>query len=96
MSRDAPLSVRQPSVTGPSGCLPGEDGTVESLADLRERRAFQCRLTPDRALRSVEEADEFLRDRGLLARRADCALPSLYAACHEDPYKIGSPGFTPA
>jgi hypothetical protein len=66
---------------------------VESLTVLRERRAFECRLTPDRVLRSVAEAEEFLRDRGLLTRTADCALPSLYAACHEDPYKIGSPGF---
>ena len=48
-----------------------------SLTGLRERRAFQCRLTPDRALRSLEEADAFLRDRGLLTRTADCALPSL-------------------
>jgi hypothetical protein len=66
---------------------------VESLTELRGRRAFQCRLTPDRVLRSVEEADEFLRDRGLLTRTADCALPSLHEACHEDPYKIGSRGF---
>jgi hypothetical protein len=66
---------------------------MESLAELQERRAFQCRLTPDRALRSVEEADAFLRDRGLLTRTADCALPSLYEACHEGPYKPGSPGF---
>ena len=44
----------------------GEDGTVESLARLREQRAFCCRLSPDRALGSVEEADAFLRDRGLL------------------------------
>src|SRR5882757_8388892 len=71
----------------------GEDETVESLARLRERRMFSCRLSPDRALGSVEEADAFLRDRGLLTRTADCALPSLYEACHEDPYKIGSPGF---
>jgi hypothetical protein len=80
-------------MTVPFGCLTGEDGAVESLTELRERRAFQCRLTPDRALRSVGEADDFLRDRGFLTRTADCALPSLYAACHEDPYKIGSPGF---
>jgi hypothetical protein len=80
-------------MAGPLGCLPGEDGSVESLTGLRERRAFQCRLTPDRALRSLEEAEMFLRDRGLLTRTADCALPSLYQACHEDPYKIGSPGF---
>ena len=32
-------------------------------------------------------------DPGLLTRTADCALPSLYEACHEDPYKPGSPGF---
>ena len=66
---------------------------MESLARLREQRAFRCRLSPDRALGSVEEADAFLRDRGLLTRTADCALPSLYEACHEDPYRPGSPGF---
>jgi hypothetical protein len=66
---------------------------VESLTELRERRAFRCRLTSDRALRSLAEAEAFLRDRGLLTRTADCALPSLYEACHEDPYKPGSPGF---
>lgn len=67
--------------------------SVESLADLRRRRALQCRLTPDRALESVAEAEDFLCDRGLLTRSADCALPSLYEACHEDPYRPGSPGF---
>ena len=66
---------------------------MESLAELRVQRRLQCRLAPDRALRSVEEADAFLRDRGLLTRTADCALPSLYEACHEDPYKPGSAGF---
>jgi len=71
----------------------GEDRTVESLTRLRERRVFLCRLSPDRALGSVEEADAFLQDRGLLTRTADCALPSLYEACHEDPYRPGSPGF---
>src|SRR6185437_9081187 len=53
----------------------------------------ECRLTPDRALETLAEAEAFLRDRGLLTRTADCALPSLYEACHEDPYKAGSPGF---
>ena len=66
---------------------------MESLARLREQRVFRCRLSPDRALGSVEVADAFLRDRGLLTRTADCALPSLYEACHEDPYQPGSPGF---
>jgi hypothetical protein len=66
---------------------------VEPLAEQFRRRAFECRLTPDRALETVAEAEAFLRDRGLLTRTADCALPSLYEACHEDPYKAGSPGF---
>jgi hypothetical protein len=58
---------------------------VESLGDLRARRAFECRLDPGRALRSLDEAEAFLRDRGLLTRTTDCALPSLYEACHDDP-----------
>jgi hypothetical protein len=63
------------------------------LDELRERRAFECRLTPDRALGSLDEAEAFLRDRGLLTRTPDSALPSLFAACHEEPYAPGSPGF---
>jgi hypothetical protein len=66
---------------------------VESLAGLLARRAFECRLEPARALRSLDEAAVFLRDRGLLTRTTDCALPSLYEACHEDPYRPGRPGF---
>ena len=66
---------------------------MTSLAELLKQRAFDCRLTPDRALLSLAEAEEFLLDRGLLTRTADCALPSLYEACHEDPYQPGSPGF---
>ena len=66
---------------------------MESLADLRARRAFECRLDPGRALRSLDEAEAFLRDRGLLTRTTDCALPSLYEACHDDPYRPGRPGF---
>ncbi len=66
---------------------------MESLDQLRERRAYECRLTPDRALQTLDEAEEFLRERGLLTRTADSALPSLYEACHEAPYKAGSPGF---
>jgi len=71
----------------------GDDGVAESLTELRERRAFECRLTPDLALQTLGEADAFLRRRGLLTRTTDCALPSLYEACHEGPYKPGSPGF---
>ncbi|HEX4088796.1 MAG TPA: hypothetical protein VHZ33_08765 [Trebonia sp.] len=66
---------------------------MESLDELRRRRDFECRLTPDRALGSLDQAEEFLRDRALLTRTADCALPSLYEACHEPPYREGTPGF---
>jgi hypothetical protein len=64
-----------------------------SMEELRERRAYECRLTPDRALVSLDEAEEFLLDRGLLTRTADSALPSLFEACHEEPYAPESPGF---
>lgn len=64
-----------------------------TLSELQERRAFECRLTPDRALSSLDEAEEFLLDRGLLTRAADSALPSLFEACHEEPYAPASPGF---
>ena len=63
------------------------------MDQLRRRRAFECRLAPDRALRSLDEAEAFLVDRGLLTRTADCALPSLFAACHEEPYAPDKPGF---
>jgi hypothetical protein len=66
---------------------------VEPLAGLRELRDYKCRLTPDRALQSLDEAEAFLTDRGLLTRTADSALPSLYGACHERPFRPGSPGF---
>ena len=66
---------------------------MSTLDDLLERRAFECRLTPDRALRSLDEAEEFLRGRGLLTRTTDSALPSLYEACHEEAYRPGASGF---
>jgi hypothetical protein len=66
---------------------------MNALAELLERRDHELRLTPDRALQTLDEAEEFLHDRGLLTRSADSALPSLYEACHEDPYKPGSRGF---
>jgi hypothetical protein len=67
--------------------------TRMSLVELLRRRAHECRLTPDRALGSLDEAEEFLLDRGLLTRTADCALPSLFGACHEEPYAPDKPGF---
>ena len=53
---------------------------MTTLAELEERRAYECRLTPDRALDTFDEAEEFLRDRGLLTRIGDSALPSLFEA----------------
>ena len=66
---------------------------VPALADLRQKRLHDCRLTPDRALQTLEEAETFLVDRGMLTLTQDSALPSLFAASHEEPYKKGSPGF---
>src|ERR671937_2293065 len=66
---------------------------MSRLQELQERRAYECRLTPDRALGTLDEAEAFLRDRGLLTRTADSALRSLYEACHEDPYAPGRGGF---
>jgi hypothetical protein len=68
-------------------------GTGSSIQELQERRAWECRLTPDRALETLDDAEAFLRDRGLLTRTTDCALPSLFEACHEDPYAPDKPGF---
>ena len=66
---------------------------MTALAELEERRAYECRLTPDRALETLDEAEDFLDDRGLLTRATDSALPSLFEACHEEPYARDSPGF---
>ena len=66
---------------------------MTTLAELEERRARECRLTPDRALDTLDEAEEFLLDRGLLTRTADSALPSLFEACHEEPYARDKRGF---
>ena len=66
---------------------------MASLGELLERRAYELRLTPDRALETLDEAEEFLHERGLMTRTEQSALPSLYEACHEDPYMPASRGF---
>ncbi len=48
---------------------------------------------PERALGSLDQAHEFLRERALLTRTEDSALPSLFTACHERPYQPGGRGF---
>ena len=66
---------------------------MASLPALLERRAYELRLTPDRALETLDDAEEFLHERGLMTRTEQSALPSLYEACHEDPYMPASRGF---
>jgi hypothetical protein len=62
-------------------------------AALQALRAYACRLDPARALESLDEAAAFLDDRGMLTRTGDCALPSLFEACHQPPYRAGRGGF---
>jgi hypothetical protein len=63
------------------------------LDELEGRRVLACRLARERALATPDEAEEFLRDRGMLTLMPDCSLPSLFGACHEEPYKPGGRGF---
>jgi hypothetical protein len=66
---------------------------MNSVTELRQKRLHDCRLTADRKLETLEEAEAFLVDRGVLTLTQDSALPSLFAATHEAPYKSGSAGF---
>ena len=56
-------------------------------------REHALRLTPDRALESLDEAAAWIEERGLATLMPCCSLPSLFAACHEEPYAPQSPGF---
>ena len=66
---------------------------MPTLRELQDRRAFQCRLTPDRALDTLDDAEEVLRERGMLTLMPNSSLPSLFGACHEEPYQEGGRGF---
>ncbi len=63
------------------------------LSELEERRAHACRLSSDRALESLAEAEAFVRERGVVTLTPSSSLPSLYGACHEEPYTPGGQGF---
>src|SRR6266508_4077027 len=63
------------------------------LEELKEQRRYECRLTSDRALESLDDAEGFLRDRRLATRTPDSSLPSLFEAFHEAPYAPGKGGF---
>jgi hypothetical protein len=62
-------------------------------SELEGRRLDACRLSPDRALASVSEAEAFVRERGVVTLTPSSSLPSLYGACHEEPYTPGGKGF---
>lgn len=64
-----------------------------NLDDWLRQRAYACRLTPDRALQTLADAQVFLAERGMLTLTPSCALPSLFGACHEEPYQPGGHGF---
>jgi hypothetical protein len=64
-----------------------------TLEQLEIQRTLACRLIPERALATLEEAEAFLLERGLLTLTPDCTLPSLFGACHEEPYAPGVRGF---
>jgi hypothetical protein len=66
---------------------------VPILADLRAERIRLCRLTADRALADLDDAEAFLRDRRMLTLVPDSSLPSLFAATHEEAYAPGKAGF---
>ena len=61
--------------------------------DLAADRERLCRLEPKWALTSLEDAEDWVRDRGVVEVTPCCSLPSLHLAVHEAPYKPGSRGF---
>jgi hypothetical protein len=68
--------------------------TISPLqSSLRRQRVEFCRLAPTRALVTLDEAELFLLDRGMLTLTADSALPSVFGATHEQPFADGKPGF---
>lgn len=66
---------------------------MPTLAELRAERIRLCRLTADRALVDLDDAEAFLRDRRLLTLVPDSSMPSLFAATHEEAYAPGKAGF---
>jgi hypothetical protein len=67
--------------------------TKQTRAKLERRRVDLCRLVSTRALATLEEAELFLVERGMLTLTSCSALPSLFGATHEEPFAPGQPGF---
>ncbi len=70
-----------------------DEVTTPALADLCEQRSWACRLAAEHALQTLDEAETFAVERGMLTLTPDCSLPSLFAACHEESYRPGGRGF---
>jgi hypothetical protein len=71
--------------------IPIDDDTI--AVEFERQRVQLCRLAPTHALATLEEAELFLLDRGMLTLTADSALPSLFGATHEQPFAQGKRGF---
>ena len=63
------------------------------MEELQQRRVEICRLEPQFALVELDDAIAFVHDRGLVTLTPCCSLPSLFAACHEEPHSPGKPGY---
>src|SRR5262249_1899556 len=61
--------------------------------DVVSLRNRLCRLEPRLALSTIDEAEAWVRERGVVELTSCCSLPSLHVAVHEPPYKAGSRGF---
>ena len=89
------VSARRADRTRP-GRQRGHAGLREEaipLAELRARRLHDCRLTPDRKLRTLDDALAFLAERKVLTLTQDCSLPSLFVATHEEAFDATKTGF---
>jgi hypothetical protein len=67
----------------------------DDLAALERRRERACRLDARYALRDLDEAEAWVKERGVvtIALTNELYLPSLFVACHEEPYEAGKGGF---
>ena len=63
------------------------------LSDLERLRQSACRLDPEDALASLDDAAAWIRERGAVTITPCCSLPALHVAIHEEPYRPGSRGF---
>ena len=91
MARLSAVGAAKPSARpGEYPAKPGERGDLQRWLAARDRL---CRLSPEWALKTLDEAAGFLRDRGMLTLSPDSWLPSLFQACHDEPYSAHARGF---